>query len=116
MSKPITLIVLLALAVGAFVAAPASANKVLDDCSNSDTGLLKGRYTRRQLTGALGELDGDASDYSNCYDAIRVALSDLRNSGGGGNGNGNDGGGGSGDNGGGGGGGGGGGASSAPKL
>lgn len=87
MSKPIPLIVLLALAVGAFVAAPASANKVLDDCSSSDTGLLKGRYTRGQLTGALRELDGDSSDYSNCYDAIRVALSDLRRTGGGGNGN-----------------------------
>jgi hypothetical protein len=95
MSKPITLIVLLALAVGAFVAAPASANKVLDDCSKSDTGLLKGRYTRGQLTGALSELDGDSSDYSNCYDAIRVALSQLRRAG---SSNGDDGGGNDGSN------------------
>lgn len=90
MSKPITLIVLLALAVGAFVAAPASANKVLDDCGGSDTGLLKGRYTRRQLTNALRELDGDTSDYSNCADAIKIGLNELRransaNDGGGGN-------------------------------
>lgn len=94
MRKPIPLLVLLALAVAALAAAPASANKVLDDCNSSVTGLLTGRYTRRQLTGALNELDGDTSDYSNCYDAIRVALSDLRRSGGGNsgdNGNGNDG-------------------------
>ncbi|MBB4661493.1 hypothetical protein [Conexibacter arvalis] len=98
MSKPISLIVLLALAAVAVVAAPASANRVLDDCSGSDTGLLKGTYTKRQLTNALKELDGDTADYSNCADAISEQLRQLRRGTGGGDANqGGGGGGGGGD-------------------
>jgi len=94
MRKPITLTVLLALAASVLLAASASArNAVLDDCSNSTTGLLTGNYTARQLAAALRALDGDASDYSNCYDAIRLRMSQLRrggSNGGGSNGGGSD--------------------------
>jgi hypothetical protein len=93
MRKPTILTVLLALAVSALVSGAARGNAVLDDCGNSTTGLLTGNYTARQLAAALRALDGDASDYSNCYDAIRLRMSQLRrggSNGGGSNGGGND--------------------------
>lgn len=84
MKKPIALIaLLLLLALGGGVSASSASaqdapiNPVLKDCASSATGELTGTYTRKELTKALGDVDGDVSEYTNCYDAIRTALRDL---------------------------------------
>jgi hypothetical protein len=90
MRTPLTL--LLALAFGALVAAPASAeNPVIADCGSSVTGLLTKTYTKKQLLDARRSLDGDGADYSNCSDAIEQQLRQLANRRGGGSGNGGNG-------------------------
>lgn len=78
MSKPNTLLALLLVAVlGAVAAAPASAasgDAIIRDCSNSDTGLLKGTYTKSDLRAAQKLVRGDVAEYTGCYDAIQAAL------------------------------------------
>ena len=76
MRTPTIFTVLLALVVAA---APASADdRVIRDCSRSANGLLTGTYTKRELTNALKGMDGDTADYTNCAEAIRTALDELR--------------------------------------
>lgn len=78
MSKPNTLLALLLVAVlGAVTAAPAGAasgDAIIRDCSNSDTGLLKGTYTKSDLRAARKLVRGDVAEYTGCYDAIQLAL------------------------------------------
>lgn len=78
MSKPTTLLALLLLVViGAFAAAPAGATSVgtiLDDCSNSPTGLLQGSYSKGDLRKAIKGVRGDVAEYTGCYDAITAEL------------------------------------------
>ena len=87
---PLTTLIACALLV-ALPAAPAHANdnRILNDCQTSDTGVLRGSYSKSQLNHALDNIPGDILEYSGCYDAIRGA---LHASAGGGNGGGNDGG------------------------
>ncbi|MDO8210030.1 hypothetical protein [Conexibacter sp. CPCC 206217] len=78
MSKPNTLLALLLVAVlGTVAAAPASAasgDAIIRDCSNSDTGLLKGTYSKSELRAARKLVRGDIAEYTGCYDAIEAAL------------------------------------------
>jgi hypothetical protein len=69
----LALAVLLVLGTGA-TAGAASPGQILSDCSRSDTGYLKGTYTKGDLRRALGKVTGDLAEYSGCYDAIRHAL------------------------------------------
>jgi hypothetical protein len=76
MSKPTHLIALLALALGlaAVPAGAASPSQIIDDCSSSDTGLLKKDYSKADLRRAQKQLTGDLSEYTGCPDAIAARL------------------------------------------
>lgn len=107
MRRTISLTALLAtalLALGTLATAhAASTNQIIDDCSRSETGLLRGNYTVGDLRRALKGIRGEIAEYTNCYDSIRSALASAARSrsrngtegdgGNGGNGSGTDGGG-----------------------
>jgi hypothetical protein len=82
---PLSLAVL-ALGLFATSASASKANAIIKDCSTSDTGLLKGSYSKADLRAARKLVRGDVAEYTGCMDAINDALS-----GGGGNGNGSNG-------------------------
>lgn len=82
MLRPFLLSTLLAgLLALAALPTPAAANAMDDriarDCLTSETGRLRGKYTRAQLRHALRNLDGDVLEYSGCWDAINDALRSL---------------------------------------
>ena len=48
--------------------------RVYSDCLHSPSGTLRHTYTAATLNRALNHLPADVAEYSNCSDAIRVAL------------------------------------------
>lgn len=71
--------------------ANAADDRIINDCANSPTGALTGRYPAEQLKHALRNLPGDFREYSGCPDAIRQALLAAAGAGGGSGGSGGDG-------------------------
>jgi len=87
---PLSLVVL-ALGLCAASASASTAEQIIKDCSNSDTGLLKGSYSKADLRAARKLVRGDIAEYTGCADAINEALSQNGDNGNNG-GNGSDGG------------------------
>lgn len=82
---PLTLcLAVLALGASAATASASTADTIIRDCSSSDTGLLKGSYSKADLRSARKLVRGDIAEYTGCMDAINEALS--KNSSNGGNG------------------------------
>ncbi len=94
---PLPLIIaVLALGGSAAPAAASTADAIIKDCSNSQTGLLTGSYSKSDLRDARKLVRGDIAEYTGCMDAINAALNRSDGSGSNNNG-GNSGTGGSGD-------------------
>lgn len=84
---PLPLIIaVLALGGSAAPAVASTADAIIKDCSNSQTGLLTGSYSKSELRDARKLVRGDIAEYTGCMDAINAALN--RSSGSGSNSNG----------------------------
>jgi hypothetical protein len=72
---PLPLIIaVLALGGSAAPAAASTADAIIKDCSNSQTGLLTGSYSKSELRDARKLVRGDIAEYTGCMDAINAAL------------------------------------------
>lgn len=66
-----TLVAVLAVSAVAAAAAVASPISVIRDCS--EDGVLNGKYTQKELDGALDQLPSDLDEYTDCRAVIRRA-------------------------------------------